>query len=415
VTLRLLIKFFIPGSLIISAAVIFLSVDAFAPLLPRILTIYSYGVLIIGIFLGWRFSRSRLIFIMLVLAFTEIILQHLSFDPADELMLDLLIFYTLTFFVPLNIMFIAFIRERGILTLRGIGRLGLICIQPFFIYTLINNRYLRLFDFLDIPFIKSDYLDMLSIPQISLLIYLTAAIFIVFIFYLRKDIIEGGFFWALLCTFLAFLPGKSTPQTTFYLATGGLILIMSILEYSHNVAFRDELTGLSARRSLNDAFLKLPNRYTIAMVDIDKFKNFNDQYGHDVGDQALRMVASKLMKINGGGKAFRYGGEEFTVIFPGKSVNEARPHAELIRQTVESSPFAIRSSKRPVKKPENLKKAPRSAKKVLLTISIGLAERDENYNTPEEVLKAADKALLRAKKTGRNQVCVSGKLRARLT
>jgi len=415
VTFRLILKFFVPGSLIFIAAIIFLQVDTFMPLLPGIIHIYTYGVLIVGIFLGWRFSRSRLIFTLLVLAFTEIILRRLTFDPADELMLDLIIFYILTFLVPLNIMFIAFIRERGILTLRGIGRLGLICIQPFFIYTLIHNRYLGIFDILNTQFIKIAYLDSLSIPQASMLIYLAAAIFMVFNFFFKKDIIEGGFFWTLLCTFLAFLPGKTTPQTSFYLATGGFILIMSILEYSHNVAFRDELTGLPTRRSLNEIFLKLPNRYSLAMVDIDYFKKFNDLYGHDVGDQALRMVASKLMKINGGGKAFRYGGEEFTIVFPGKSVNETQEYVELLRKSVESSPFSIRSSKRPLNKPDNLKKAPRSSKKVPLTVSIGLAERDENHNTPEDVLKAADEALLRAKKTGRNKVRIFGKLHAKVT
>jgi diguanylate cyclase (GGDEF)-like protein len=232
-------------------------------------------------------------------------------------------------------------------------------------------------------------------------------------FILKKDIIEGGFFWALLCLFLSFLPGKSTPESTIYLATAGFILIMSILEYSHNVAFRDELTGLPTRRSLNEAFLKLPGRYAIAMVDIDHFKKFNDQFGHDVGDQLLRMVASRLLKVSGGGKAFRYGGEEFTIIFPGKSANEVRPHAEFLRKTIRSTPFYIRTAKRPLKKPDDLENAPRSRETAQVTVSIGVAERDENHAEPYEVLKAADEALLRAKKSGRDKVRIFGRLHAR--
>ena len=229
---------------------------------------------------------------------------------------------------------------------------------------------------------------------------------------LKKDIVEGGFFWALLCSFVALIPGQENEVSTFYFSSAGLILIMSILEYSHNVAFIDELTGLSTRRALFESFLKLPNRYTIAMVDIDHFKKFNDQYGHDVGDQVLRMVASRLQRIGGSGKAYRYGGEEFTLIFAGKGANQARIFAENLRKSVSDTPFIIRSPKRPQKKPDNLESAPKSRKQVKVTVSVGIAERSESLNEPNEVMKAADEALLRAKKGGRNRVRIYGKLHA---
>jgi diguanylate cyclase (GGDEF)-like protein len=62
--------------------------------------------------------------------------------------------------------------------------------------------------------------------------------------------------------------------------------------------------------------MSLGHRFTIAMLDIDHFKRFNDTYGHAVGDQVLKMVAAKLRQVKGGGRAFRYGGEEFTLVFP---------------------------------------------------------------------------------------------------
>ena len=61
-----------------------------------------------------------------------------------------------------------------------------------------------------------------------------------------------------------------------------LILAAGVLETSHGMAFRDELTGLPARRALNEALLKVGRRYTVAMVDVDHFKKVNDRYGHDV-------------------------------------------------------------------------------------------------------------------------------------
>jgi diguanylate cyclase (GGDEF)-like protein len=170
------------------------------------------------------------------------------------------------------------------------------------------------------------------------------------------------------------------------------------------MAFHDGLTGMPARRALNETLLKLRSQYTVAMSDIDFFKKFNDRYGHDVGDQVLRMVASKLAKVTGGGKAFRYGGEEFTIVFPGRSVDEALPHLERLREAVEATDFGIRGPNRPRKKPENPKKIKGSNKKASITISIGVAERNERYMNPQQVIEAADSALYRAKKAGRNRV-----------
>ena len=260
---------------------------------------------------------------------------------------------------------------------------------------------------------RGPFWESIALPQLSVFIYILALIFTIVNFIFKKDVIEAGFFWVLLTSFFAFLPGKAIPASTFYFSTGALILIMSILEYSHNVAFRDELTGLPARRSLNEFFLKMPNRYSIAMVDIDKFKKFNDNYGHDIGDQVLRMVASRLDKAEGGGKAFRYGGEEFTLIYPGKTAKESSVFADRLRQEIADNPFYLRSPKRPRNKPDDTKRAPRSMKGVKITISIGIAEPDEKHSEPHEVLKAADQALLRAKKSGRNNVRIFGRAAAK--
>ncbi len=169
------------------------------------------------------------------------------------------------------------------------------------------------------------------------------------------------------------------------------------------MAYRDELTQLPARRALKEVLLQLGSQYTVAMIDIDYFKKFNDRYGHDVGDQVLQMVASKLAKVGRGGKAFRYGGEEFTLIFPG-SLMDVIPHVERVRKTIESSEFLLRGPKRPRKKPEKSVTTKKSLEKVSVTVSIGVAERDDRYRTPREVVKAADKALYRAKNSGRNRI-----------
>src|SRR5258708_12981696 len=82
------------------------------------------------------------------------------------------------------------------------------------------------------------------------------------------------------------------------------------------------------------------------MLDVDHFKKFNDTYGHDSGDHALRMVASKLAHVSGGGRAYRYGGEEFAVVFPGKSLAEAAVAMDKLRRVIEHASFVARAKTR---------------------------------------------------------------------
>ena len=150
--------------------------------------------------------------------------------------------------------------------------------------------------------------------------------------------------------------------------------------------------------------------YVLAMADVDHFKSFNDTHGHDIGDQVLKLVAARLASVEGGGRAFRYGGEEFTVLFTAATLQEAMPHLEAIRASVAAYRMAVRGEQRPKAKDEGEKlrghdsEEPPGPEKVLsVTISIGAAGPQAGA-TPAQVLKAADEALYRAKRGGRNRV-----------
>ena len=143
------------------------------------------------------------------------------------------------------------------------------------------------------------------------------------------------------------------------------------------------------------------------MVDIDHFKRLNDRHGHDVGDQVLRMVGARLARVGGGGTAFRYGGEEFAVLFPGKSAKDAEPHLEQLRRAIADHPFAVRGPSRPKRKPPKKQKA-KGGRRLKVTVSLGVADRNARRPHHEQVMKAADRALYRSKKAGRNRLTVVG-------
>ena len=192
-----------------------------------------------------------------------------------------------------------------------------------------------------------------------------------------------------------------------------LSLAVAVAHEAYEMAFRDELTGLPGRRALNERLQRLPRQYVLAMTDVDHFKKFNDTHGHDVGDEVLKLVASRLRKVTGGGKAYRYGGEEFTVVFPGKTVEECLPHLEALRLAVEHYPLQLRDKhSRPGDAREGKqRRAGGKSSSVSVTMSIGVAERQLEQRQPEEVIKCADQALYAAKQAGRNRVMAHGQNR----
>jgi len=190
-----------------------------------------------------------------------------------------------------------------------------------------------------------------------------------------------------------------------FVSAAGIAIVVAVIQESHRMAFRDGLTSLPNRRALEDELKALGPQYTLAMADVDHFKGFNDTHGHDIGDQVLRLVAARLAEVEGGGKAFRYGGEEFTVLFPDMAVEDALPHLEVIRDAVERYRMAMRGEDRPkdVKRGSQQRGAGEVEKTLSVTISIGAAGPKAGEK-PELVLKAADEALYRAKQGGRNRV-----------
>lgn len=164
------------------------------------------------------------------------------------------------------------------------------------------------------------------------------------------------------------------------------------LEEQRKKAMHDPLTGLPNRESYQQRLeqeVQRLERYggklSLIVCDVDLFKRINDSYGHLAGDKVLTIIARSLQKkLRVSDFIARFGGEEFVILMPGTSAEEALVVAEKLRKTIELSPF-------------NFKKEP-----VQITISFGISQFSEN-ESPEEVFSRADKALYKAKELGRNQ------------
>ncbi len=401
--MRKLATFMLPGAVMFVLALVAAFARLPADWQGGIRSIYPVVVLVVGLVLGWRFHRSRLLLALCVLAISDRALAHVA--PLPPTALDARVLrYGIAILLPINLTFLALAAERGIFTVRGIHRAVVIALQAGAL-ALVHNYA----DTQTLGGVARALTDMptpiLDLPIVALLAFATALAAMLYGFVMRGTATESGFFWAILIALAGVWPPASDVARAGCLATAGLTLVLSLVEASYGMAFRDELTGLPGRRALQEALIQLTGIYTVAMVDIDHFKKFNDRYGHDVGDQVLKMVASRLARIRGGGKAFRYGGEEFTVLFAGKELNEALEQLDAARKEIGALDFVIRSARRPRKRPDQPRPRRRKQPRTRITVSAGAAERNNRNSGPNDVLRAADKALYKAKQQGRNRVC----------
>ncbi|WP_223066863.1 GGDEF domain-containing protein [Paenibacillus caui] len=307
--------------------------------------------------------------------------------------------------IPVNIGLFSFFKERGILSLWGLSRLGFIAAQFIVSYWLIGSGQREFLDLINKNLVPVNLHSITSVPQIPIIAFLITFIILVFRQISVKSSQDISFIGVLFALFYVLHDNSHPMLYPIFFAVSGVILIISILQDSYLMAFSDELTGLPSRRALKQDMMKLGFNYSIAMLDIDFFKKFNDTYGHDTGDDVLKLVASTIKDVTGGGKSFRYGGEEFTILFPGKSISDVLPHLEELREKISKKGFTLRSKGKTQNKQKRRTQSSKPSKQIYITVSIGVSQRSEKCKTPDTVMKAADKALYRAKKKGRN--CVS--------
>jgi diguanylate cyclase (GGDEF)-like protein len=396
--MKRVISLFVPEALILLGAALLVTLPALQGTALGLASVYPFTVLAAALLLGWRFNRSRLVFAIALLALTEYIVAMGVETPRQQV-----IYYAATFLLPINLALVALLPERGTVTAAGLIRWVLLAVQVVLVVFLAQSFPEQMLRFLTARVLPAAWLAWTPLAQPAIFAFLGIQALLVMAWMREPQAPVRGYVYAIIAVFVAISWRGPDHERVIWLATAGLILVVAVIEASYLMAYRDGLTELPGRRALNEALPRLSGQFSVAMVDVDHFKRFNDTYGHDAGDHVLRLVAARLAQAPGGGTAYRYGGEEFALVFPGKSVEECMPHLEELRETVETSRFTMRRRFRPRVKPK-ADKGRKSRQAITITVSIGVAERNHRHSSPDQVVLAADKALYRAKEGGRNRV-----------
>ncbi len=388
------------------AWVLLVNLHWFNPAQLELIGVTPYMLIAAAMLLGLRFNQSRIIVAGFVLIFLYwaigTYLQRPLTDPQAQY-----IYTAISFLLPLNLLVILLTPERGLRHSSGLVLIGLIPLQLAVLWLGWRGFLFDTPGFLGrfSPRVSEDY-----VLANAALIWFALSIGVALVFVLWRRIRGSFALLLILISVFVLLLRFDVPQiSTAMILAASLFLLAVPINHAYSLAYHDELTGLLGRRALNER-LRAPGRnYCVAMIDIDHFKKFNDTYGHDAGDDVLKVVAKNLSGVGGNGIPYRYGGEEFTVFFAGSSVEDCVEHLEELRRDIAVYDLKLRDKKhRPVsqKRGASRRGASSGAKRVRVTISIGLAERANEHQSAADVIKAADKALYRAKGRGRNNTVV---------
>ena len=388
-SIRALRPLWVPGGILAAAALLVWIGRPLPASLAGLRGIGPYVPLVAAVALAWWFNRGRAFVVAASLLAAYFAWQYFHTKA---------VYTAIVMLVPLNALLVMLYAERGARYRAAYGWLALLAGEALLVWWLGTSH----------PQWSSDNWSLRSPPTPLVGRLVCAAAFAAAVWRAWPDFkpIPVGNAGAIATFFLAAEWAGSPGAYALFMAASGLVLIVALLQESHQLAFRDQLTGLPGRRALDERLRSVGDAYAIGMVDVDHFKQFNDTHGHDVGDQVLRLVGGRLAQVNGGGVAYRYGGEEFCVLFPGSDIEEAQRALEQLRAAIEGYKMAVRGADRPKQSAEGAKRrgAASPDKSLSVTVSIGVAAPSAQRPALREVVTAADEALYRAKQGGRNRV-----------
>jgi len=353
--------------------------------------------------LAWRFNRSRAFFIALMFAGAHLLLNEpvLAGIQIESSIAALF----LSYLIPFNLALLVFMKERGIFTKHGLIRFSIFILQVLLAVSLVYWDQAMTTKILAYPLISESILKSSLVPHGAIVVGFISIVYLFANLLQHPSSLAASKAGILVLFLLAIINIDQPLSGVLLFSVAGILIVLALIQDSYFMAYHDQLTGMPGRRALDEQLLKLGGKYVLVMVDIDYFKKFNDRFGHDVGDQVLRFIAVKLESIAGGGKVFRYGGEEFTILFPGKTTWDVESHLQVTHEMISNSRFYVRDRSRPKDAPEESSQLTnRKLRKVKITVSMGVAEKSDDHANPGDVMKQADQALYRAKNKGRNRI-----------
>lgn len=390
--MRKVIGVLAPITVILVAWALAVKAESSSEATQSLIKVIPYVVALLAIFMSVWYQNSNsfylVCFILISYIFISISQEHLPMLVEAVTMLSILF--------PLNIVWLSFSKERGIFS--NYGRNKAIIVSAQLTWVFINIKIKS-----SVPAIQGMSQVYIGIKAPAVVLYILAVGLLLSCYILKNRYMDLIYVAVLITSIISFYFSNRILLVSIFTSAIFVIMVIAMFDVSYSLAFYDTLTGVLSRRALEQELLKLGNRkYAIAMVDLDFFKKVNDSYGHDIGDEVLKMVASLLNKTLAKAKVFRYGGEEFVVLFIGKSYNEIMPQLERTRRAIERRPFIVRSDNRPTEKPDKISKYAKGKGKINITVSIGLAQRTDLIKTGYDVIKKADEALYKSKNGGRN-------------
>jgi len=344
--------------------------------------------------LALHFNRSSIFFITALLVVVNLLLNFKGVSTQ-------LHYGLFSGFAPLLLLLFTITPERSLLSFRSLPiYLLILFVAILSIWTVTEKP-----DWGDLYLLKdwlpARYFDWTHLPQTVVFIAIFVLFCLLLINFIKPSPSIATSLGVLFILLMVFQLKHNTFSLNIFMSSALLMCLYAVVQESWRMAYLDELTDLPGRRALKEKFQSISGLYTVAMLDVDHFKKFNDTYGHDTGDAVLRMIAAKMKKVSGGGFSYRYGGEEFTVVFPGKDINDAELHLEKLRKTIADMPFVVNRQGRRNNTAKPNRKKPKT---VQVTVSIGVSDSKNKKVNAWGIMKLADTALYRAKKNGRNQL-----------
>lgn len=354
-----------------------------------LLEYFPYLIIVFGVFIAIFMNRFIPILLLLFIGLLNLASSYYMPSASTNSLSSIMLIALFSLLLPINIILWTWLKDKGINgTLYNLFLTTILFLQIGLVYYVMDIMPI---DF--IAFLKMNgNVEYFSFPVLGLVALMLGWLAVV----LKNAYIESINVIDRASVFLLILLAVAINQMAeLYIfawlsGVSALLVVLSIIFDSHKIAYTDQLTGVPSRRAMLEQFLGLGKKYSVAMMDIDHFKKFNDTYGHDVGDKVLVLVANELSKISVG-KAYRFGGEEFAVVFAKKTVEQVEQSLEIVRKNIENIDLSFLKAEKQKTKPK-------------ITVSFGIAEKTKQHSKPEAVLKSADEALYAAKKSGRNRI-----------